>query len=592
MANQLSKATRAKVFDYIYTQADDVNYMSMNASECGKFQDSLVIDENIKKIAGEFLSRKYIKDTVLNRYSKDQRYISIDDIVDTFEDVSSSQITGTDFNNAVFTINASRSTIECTNTSINEWHTAIKRFGSNSKDCKRLIFLSCGGVEKNPTEISEIQKTILSYGLQSVVVKPLIKSYKLAELFPLIKITQRPINEKIVQLPKPFVLLAGISGTGKTRFVRQQANIWNNSNNYCLVSVRPDWHEPSDLLGYISRLSGNAEYVVTDVLKFIVKAWLEIKQTGLVFQENELLGEEIQRQKVQPYWLCLDEMNLAPVEQYFADYLSVLETRMWSWQGDSFTYKSDPILKATIFDTVDQKKLKHELGLDEHNELWEYFVANGIGIPFNLIVAGTVNMDETTHGFSRKVIDRALTFDFGEFFPNDFDAFFYATSEPKALSYPILTDGRNKTELNSTFDKDGALSITFLKQVNVILENTPFKLAYRALNELLLAVITQKPQSDIELQSVWDDFLMCKVLPRIEGDIDKLTKNGSDKSILEQLSTLLSQQFTEIWLIRTRQDLFRKSLKDDSLIQIECRSRTKLEWMNDQLKNGFTSFWP
>lgn len=394
-------------------------------------------------------------------------------------------------------------------------------------------------------------------------------------------------------ISKPFLLLAGISGTGKTRFIRKQAEKTGSiKDTYCLTSVRPDWHEPSDLLGYISRLSGNTEYIVTDVLKFIVKAWIAIKEVGITLQGKEAIGEHNQQQQVKPHWLCLDEMNLAPVEQYFADYLSVLETREWSWQGNDFTYQCDPLLKATVFDAVDKGKLKSELGLDGHDDLWSYFVANGIGIPFNLIVAGTVNMDETTHGFSRKVIDRALTFDFGEFFPNDFDAFFDATSESKALSYPVLTDGRNKAELSGTFDKNGALSVAFLKQVNVVLENTPFKLAYRALNELLLAVITQKPQNNIDLQSVWDDFLMCKVLPRIEGDIDKLTKSDGEQSILEQLSILLSQQLTDIWLTSSRPDLFRKSLEGESLIKIECRSRTKLEWMSNQLKNGFTSFWP
>ncbi len=80
------------------------------------------------------------------------------------------------------------------------------------------------------------------------------------------------IQEQIF-LPKPFLLLAGISGTGKTRFIREQAKfLSSNQDNYCLTSVRPDWHEPSDLLGYVSRLSGKAEYVVTDVLKFIVQA--------------------------------------------------------------------------------------------------------------------------------------------------------------------------------------------------------------------------------------------------------------------------------------------------------------------------------
>ncbi|PCI54856.1 MAG: restriction endonuclease [Gammaproteobacteria bacterium] len=394
-------------------------------------------------------------------------------------------------------------------------------------------------------------------------------------------------------LPKPFLLLAGISGTGKTRFVKKQAECSGDLNEtYCLTSVRPDWHEPSDLLGYVSRLSGQAEYVVTDVLKFIVKAWIEIEKFGITLNGNSTTGDQVQQQQVRPFWLCLDEMNLAPVEQYFADYLSVIETREWAWENNEFVYKCEPLLKSSLFDDVKQNTLKKALGLTDHEPLWQHFLKNGISIPFNLIVAGTVNMDETTHGFSRKVIDRALTFDFGEFFPNNFDEFFEPKNEPKVLNYPVWSDGRNKAVFADTFDSGGALSIALLESINTVLNNTPFKLAYRALNELLLSVMTNKPSTEIELQAVWDDFLMCKVLPRIEGDIDKLTKGGEDKNIIEQLEALLSEQLNKVWQGKIRPDLYRKSLDNDMAIDIECRSKAKLKWMSAQLDNGFTSFWP
>jgi hypothetical protein len=74
-----------------------------------------------------------------------------------------------------------------------------------------------------------------------------------------------------IRLSKPFIILAGISGTGKTRFVRDQAERSGSlKSSYQLVSVRPDWHEPSDVIGYISRLNGEPKYIVTDVLRFIV----------------------------------------------------------------------------------------------------------------------------------------------------------------------------------------------------------------------------------------------------------------------------------------------------------------------------------
>ena len=421
---------------------------------------------------------------------------------------------------------------------------------------------------------------------------------------------QAPSNE--TKLSKPFLLLAGISGTGKTRFIREQAKATGSLNEtYCLCSVRPDWHEPSDLLGYVSRLGNTPQYIATDVLRFIVKAWREIiesikrDKTG---KPVDWRGRDLA--DIRPFWLCLDEMNLAPVEQYFADYLSVLETRSWNdpeklqGSGLDYIYECDPLIKGEVFTALDSgidaenkptDVLASDLGFDLSKALdkaiWEYFLHHGISIPFNLIVAGTVNMDETTHGFSRKVIDRALSFDFGEFFPNNFDEFFTPTVEPKILSYPNHSQV-SQDDLNDTIDSDGQQSIDFLKAVNAELANTPFQLAYRALNELLLSVVSHRPQNELELKAVWDDFMMCKVLPRIEGDYDKL---GQAPSLLESLSGLLREQFGEdIWQGEARPDLYRtfSNASNDSLL-ISCRSREKLRWMQERLSSvGFTSFWP
>jgi len=420
-------------------------------------------------------------------------------------------------------------------------------------------------------------------------------------------------------LPKPFLLLSGISGTGKTRFVREQAKTSGKfAETYCLTSVRPDWHEPSDLLGYISRLNGAAEYITTDVLKFIAKAWRAIADSGLTVevQDSEDQGERLVAsgkrdalEQVLPYWLCLDEMNLAPVEQYFADYLSVLETREWCWTSDSFTYSCDALLKpATIEEIADAEKLRKALGFDNsenknYDELWQLVCQYGLSIPFNLIVAGTVNMDETTHGFSRKVIDRALSFDFGAFFPNDYNDFFTPTSCNKRLSYPIWSNA-SKADLADTFDVDGTKTVAFLSAVNAVLKNTSFELAFRALNELLLAVASSQPQDDLALKAVWDDFMMCKVLPRIEGDADKLTTSDG-KALLVELGTVLADQLAPIWLAsdtdeaNQRPDLYREKIvadgatDEEKVLRIPCRSKAKLKWMSKRLASAtFTSFWP
>lgn len=124
---------------------------------------------------------------------------------------------------------------------------------------------------------------------------------------------------------KPFILLAGMSGTGKTRIVRQLARgccpryrlgttddhpLYNElkPGNFELISVRPNWHDSTELMGYVTRITETKKpkYVLTTFVKFLVKAWLH---------------------KDVPFFLCLDEMNLAPVEQYFSEYLSKIETR-------------------------------------------------------------------------------------------------------------------------------------------------------------------------------------------------------------------------------------------------------------------------
>ncbi|MEA1989364.1 MAG: hypothetical protein U9N57_09210 [Pseudomonadota bacterium] len=384
-------------------------------------------------------------------------------------------------------------------------------------------------------------------------------------------------------LSKPFILLAGISGTGKSRFVRKQAATWQGTDNFELVAVRPDWHEPSDLLGYTLRLNDKPKFVVTPVLKFMVKAWLAALESSVTLsnEDSKTIATYNEVSPPPPFWLCLDEMNLAPVEQYFADYLAIIETR--EWNGNK--YSCQPILKADAIQEADN--MKAALGLDsgEANAeiLWNHIQQHGLAIPFNLIVAGTVNMDETTHGFSRKVIDRALSLDFGEFAPNNFEEFFIDEDKKpqfKTLTYPTISQA-------TTNDDNAQKTVAFLQAINSLLEGTLFEIAYRALNECLLTVECVQPANEITLQAVWDDFLMMKILPRIEGDEDKLASpNTDDDNLFIALEKVLEEQLNKIWNSK-RPDLLR-----DNAPEIECRSRAKITRMKNLLENGFTSFWP
>ncbi len=428
-------------------------------------------------------------------------------------------------------------------------------------------------------ENAQLDATSIKITLSAL--KSLIAFYAPKKINSVVKV----IAGVALSLPKPFILLAGISGTGKTRFVREQARAHRDDlSNYCLIPVRPDWHEPSDLFGYVSRLS-TPRYVVTALLCFIVSAWKDAFQSASAATiEIKQIGE------MTPFWCCLDEMNLAPVEQYFADYLAVLESREWLDGG----YSCLPLLKADTFKTDPgiTTQLREDLALSDatYDGLWAYFSTVGIPLPPNLVIAGTVNMDETTHGFSRKVIDRAFTIDFGAFFPNDFSHYFKPITSNKTLGFSTLSSVTIDDLAGLKADSNGTKTIAFLGAVNEVLKNTPFELAFRALNELLIALVCFEPKNDGELQAVWDDFLMSKVLPRIDGDENKL-KLDDNVSLLTRLGAVAEKYLPIIW-DTTRPDLLRENL-DKSDLMIICRSKQKLAWMHQRLlANGFTSFWP
>jgi hypothetical protein len=353
---------------------------------------------------------------------------------------------------------------------------------------------------------------------------------------------------------KPFILLAGISGTGKSRLVRLLAfnscnhvdlrGSNNKPGNYELIPVKPNWHDSSEIIGYVSRINGE-KYVPTDFLKFIVKAW----------KYNET-----------PFFLCLDEMNLAPVEQYFAEYLSIIETRSSNTgkiETDSlFSHESLNILNSQSVNIYHE--LLKNLLVEEGSELWIQFLKNGIQIPPNLVVIGTVNMDETTHSFSRKVLDRAMTFEMNHVNLND--GLELVINE---LSYPSVSDciplnnivGNHTTgaEVYNDFELSKDV-IKYLEDINLILDTSPFKIAYRVRDEFLIYCYYNRLKGG-DLKDALDSLTSMKILSRIEGDENKTEK------ILNELKNLFESN-----------EFINKSLP-------------KVEEMQKRLNYGYTSFW-
>ena len=332
---------------------------------------------------------------------------------------------------------------------------------------------------------------------------------------------------------KPFLLLAGISGTGKSRIVRKLAQATDDIDafandaerfschspaNFCLIQVKPNWHNSMDVVGFKSNIGKDGEhYEYTPFIEFIGKAWQNLNT---------------------PFFLCLDEMNLAPVEEYFAEFLSAIESRSIDAKG---SYETDPIIKPfkDFGDKVAFEMINHLIGEDTlDSDLAKRLYYKGLTLPQNLIVMGTVNMDDTTFSFSRKVLDRAMSIEMNEV---DYDAFLAGTTED---DIPVLIDCNEllvKRPIKSQEVKDeidGIRITNFLKDINSILEGTPFKLGYRAANEALLYVAASKSFGSDEIASALDDFTLMKILSRIEGDNSKL-KTANGDCILEKLTEFL-----------------------------------------------------
>lgn len=373
---------------------------------------------------------------------------------------------------------------------------------------------------------------------------------------------------------KPFLLLAGISGTGKSRIVRELARAcWDEGSaefkaqkpkNFEMVQVKPNWHDSSELIGYVSRIDG-VRYVVGPFLKFMVKA-INDPDT--------------------PYFLCLDEMNLAPVEQYFAEYLSVVESRKRQEDG---TITTDPIVDYS--NTDEYKSLIDQLFSDDDTQRSQYLTEKGgkrLSIPTNLIVVGTVNMDETTFSFSRKVLDRAMTIEMNEVnLKGGLDRRHEKIG--KLEKDDLVGEAVEGVDVYDKYEDVCNTAITYLEKINDKLEGTPFKIAYRTRNEVLLYVINNLPYNKIEgddestykiefvVARALDEITNMKILSRIEGDETKVTT-----TFLKELGDTIHDGLEAVFA-----ELFDED-NDDVYTSV---SLAKLEEMKERLKSGYTSFW-
>lgn len=349
---------------------------------------------------------------------------------------------------------------------------------------------------------------------------------------------------------KPFIILAGVSGTGKSKLPSLVADITGGNSN--LISVRPDWTDSSDILGYVD-LQG-------------------VFRTGLLLDIARKASENLDQ-----HFVCIiDEMNLARVEYYFAEVLSRMEDRRPSINGG---YESMPLLA---------QKLKEE------DSLW----ANQC-LPPNLAIVGTVNMDESSHSFSRKVLDRAFTIELSDI---SLDVIPQASSNDEIdLRWPVNTWYPMAIQVGELLgvigDGKGVIDtvIDILITLNDILSQAQLQVGYRTRDEISLFVIHAKDCADafVTREGVAVDpldlALHMKVLPRIVGGssairqtVLKLLYWAYDGEIRPSEDDAL--QILELWE------------SDDRPGEIEGanypRTAARLCLMWDRILNdGFTSFW-
>ena len=286
-------------------------------------------------------------------------------------------------------------------------------------------------------------------------------------------------------MAKRFLILSGLAGSGKTQLALAfaKALVEDKEKQMCVVSVGADWTNREPLLGYPNALKPG-EYIKP---------------------ENGVLDLLIEANKPQnaskPFFLILDEMNMSYVERYFADFLSAMESHeaiaLW-------------------------KECNNE------NESCECEVPERIGLPDNLFIIGTINVDETTYMFSPKVLDRANVIEFKisidemtEFLDSirqvDSSSICSKAAEMGA-DFVKLANCKDFNNVEATTDTLKAF-FTELKSVNA-------EFGYRSATEIF-RFISQAHKNDdtaekMSKEEVLDAAILQKLLPKLHGSRKKL----------------------------------------------------------------------
>ncbi|MCR8636827.1 MrcB family domain-containing protein [Paenibacillus radicis (ex Xue et al. 2023)] len=347
---------------------------------------------------------------------------------------------------------------------------------------------------------------------------------------------------------KPFVILAGVSGTGKTKLVKlfaEAVGATASNGQFTLIPVRPDWSDPSDLLGY-KDLSG---------------AFRPGKLTEVIVEASRVGNQH------KPYFICLDEMNLARVEHYFSDLLSVLETQEWDNQRIVTT------------------SLIHRDSLQNESDKQVY---GNLHLPDNVYMIGTVNMDETTHPFSKKVLDRANTIEFnyidlGQYPTGDgLTVNEGATVPPNSL---LRSEYLQLVDVYRDYKQLTEETTELLVKINGILEQIHSHVGFRIRDAVCFYMIYNERFDLLSKEAAFDMQLLQKILPRIQGS------HSSVKKALLQLMQVAQDRSLPI--SEYMEDASKVYLSMETLASSKYpQSARKIAFMLRRLEeDGFTSYW-
>lgn len=316
-------------------------------------------------------------------------------------------------------------------------------------------------------------------------------------------------NYHVCLKTRPFVILAGLSGTGKSKLSQLYAEALGHTvqnNRYLRMAVRPSWNDDRFLLGYFNTLTG--EYVTEPAVEFVIQS---------------------EKDRENLYFFCLDEMNLAHVEYYFSQFLSALEE------------ENPADRRIHLYSQVIEKRLAEQKKTLDVDRI--------VLVPNNLLFTGTINVDETTQSLSDKVIDRANTIEF-------FDVDLSKVPAKQPIPDPIRISASTWRSYHA-----GEPDSTFRSQIIEIgktLNKSNFGLGYRVLREIEMYLANSKGLLDPQI--AFDLQIKQRILPRVRGTativntlrelLEFMRKNKLERSAyrVEEMEARLKRDgYTSFW---------------------------------------------